>query len=113
MTTTTMRSAEHHSTPSVRLTRRGRVVLVLAVLVLALVAFTAGRGSSAQGVTDATARTPYASTTVHAGETLWSVAQRVAPSQDPRQVIAAIQQLNHLQGSTLQAGQQLLLPHAA
>ena len=36
-----------HDTPTVRLTRRGRLVLVLGVLVVALVAFTAGRGSSA------------------------------------------------------------------
>lgn len=112
MTTTTT----HAHTPApaaVRLTRRGRFVLVLAVLVLALLAFTVGRGSSAQGATDGPARTTYVSTTVHAGETLWSVAQRVAPSQDPRTVIAAIQKLNHLHSSSLQAGQQLLLPHAA
>lgn len=116
MTTTTQHRVLHTETPtqgSVRLTRRGRIVLVFAVLFLALLAFTVGRGSSAQGATDHPVHTAYATTTVHAGETLWSLAQRVAPGQDPRNVVAAIQKLNHLQGSSLQAGRQLLLPHVA
>ena len=96
---------------SVRLTRRGRTVLVLALLTLALVAFTLGRIGSSQAATGAPAQVPYPQTTVHAGETLWSVAQRVAPGHDPRQVIAQISELNDLTGGSVRAGQQLLLPH--
>lgn len=96
----------------VRLTRRGRVVLVLAMLTVALLAFVLGRAGSSQAATPQ-ARVPYAQTTVHAGETLWSVAQRVAPSHDPREVIAQITRLNHLSTSAVQVGQQLLLPHVA
>jgi hypothetical protein len=97
---------------AVRLTRRGRVVLVLALLTVAFLAFTLGRVGSSQAATEPTTRVPYAQTTVHSGETLWAVAQRVAPGHDPREVVEQLRALNHLTGS-LQAGQQLLLPHVA
>jgi LysM repeat protein len=97
----------------VRLTRRGRVVVLLALLALALVAFTLGRVGSSQAATEPSVTTPYSSTTVHAGETLWTVAKRIAPGHDPRDVVEQLRSLNHLAGSTLQSGQQLLLPHAA
>lgn len=50
------------------------------------------------------------SITVGAGDTLWSLAERVDPDADPRDVIAAIMILNDLDSSALQAGQVLLLP---
>ena len=98
---------------TVRLTRRGRLVLVLAMITIALVAFTLGRVGSSQAATAHTAHVPYAQTTVHAGETLWSVAQRVAPGHDLRNVVEQIRALNHLDTVAVQVGQQLLLPHAA
>ena len=121
--TTTTTLTHGHTTPrvervvraphsGVRLTRRGRVVLVLAMLTVALLAFVLGRAGSSQAATPQ-AHVPYAQTTVHAGETLWSVAQRVAPGRDPREVIAQISRLNHLSTSAVQVGQQLLLPHVA
>jgi hypothetical protein len=97
---------------AVRLTRRGRVVIVLALLTVAFLAFTLGRVGSSQAATEPGTRVPYAQTTVHRGETLWAVARRVAPGHDPREVVEQIRVLNHLTGS-LQAGQQLLLPRAA
>jgi Tfp pilus assembly protein FimV len=47
---------------------------------------------------------------VGAGETIWDVAQRVAPESDPRAVVARIRQLNRIEGSALQPGQQLRVP---
>ncbi|MGI8721775.1 MAG: LysM peptidoglycan-binding domain-containing protein [Geodermatophilaceae bacterium] len=47
---------------------------------------------------------------VGAGDTLWSLAERVDPAADPRDVIAAIMRLNSLDSSVLQAGQVLLVP---
>jgi len=44
------------------------------------------------------------------GDTLWSLAERVDPAADPREVIAAIMRLNDLESSALQTGQVLLLP---
>lgn len=107
----------HPGDGAVRLTRRGRVVVVLALMTLLLAAFTLGRTGDSQAATGSTAgsaaRTPYASTTVHAGETLWSVAQRVAPGHDPRAVVQQLRELNQLDSAAVQVGQQLLLPHAA
>ena len=91
-----------------RLTRRGRTVLVLLLMSLLLAAFSLGRSDS-QAATEAAARPVLATTTVHGGETLWQVAQRIAPGTDPRSVVAQLKALNHLEGS-VQAGQQLLLP---
>jgi LysM repeat protein len=48
--------------------------------------------------------------TVEAGETLWSVASRVAPHSDPRVEVAKIQAFNHLGTPSVEAGQQLLVP---
>lgn len=44
---------------------------------------------------------------VGAGETLWDVAQRVAPESDPRAVVERIRRLNGTVGSAVQPGQQL------
>ena len=97
-----------HPSSTLRLTRRGRVVLVLALAGLLLAAFSLGR-SDTQAATEATTRPVLAPTTVHSGETLWQVAQRIAPSSDPRAVVAQLKDLNDLRGA-VQAGQQLLLP---
>ena len=50
------------------------------------------------------------SVTVAAGDTLWSLAERVDPTADPRDVIAAIMTLNGLHSPTIEPGQVLRLP---
>lgn len=93
----------------VRLTRRGRVAVVLMMLVaIVVVLSSAGRPSQATG--DAP-RTRPVTVTVQTGETLWQLASRVAPQVDPRLVIAEIERLNALAGPTVYAGQQLRVPH--
>ncbi|HEU0088969.1 MAG TPA: LysM peptidoglycan-binding domain-containing protein [Pseudonocardiaceae bacterium] len=47
---------------------------------------------------------------VGAGETVWDVAQRVAPGSDPRAVVERIRQLNGMSGSAVQPGQRLQVP---
>lgn len=47
--------------------------------------------------------------TVKQGDTLWSIARRIAPGQDPRPVVDELIAGNHLKGS-LQAGQAIDLP---
>jgi LysM repeat protein len=44
---------------------------------------------------------------VQSGDTLWSIASRVAPGRDPRDEVARLQRLNHLDGVDLAAGQVL------
>jgi Tfp pilus assembly protein FimV len=47
---------------------------------------------------------------VGAGETVWDVAQRVAPGSNQRAVVERIRQLNGMAGSAIQPGQQLRVP---
>ncbi len=99
-------------TARLRLTRRGRVVLsALASLPLlaALVAF-AAFGASTAVATGSQSSTQFEYVTVQGGQDLWSIAETVAPSADPRDVIAEIVTLNQLQSSTVQPGQRLALP---
>jgi LysM repeat protein len=84
----------------------------VAVLVLLLLAaFSLGR-TGAQGSTTVQPGVQLEQATVLPGETLWAVAQRLAPGQDPRPVVDQIRRLNDLTSAELQAGQQLLLPAA-
>ena len=92
----------------VRLTRRGRLAVVLTVLVLLVVGFSMGRVSS-QAADSAGVAAPR-TVTVAQGESLWALASRIAPQVDPRLVVAQIERLNHLAGPQVMAGQQLLVP---
>ncbi|HWC35668.1 MAG TPA: LysM peptidoglycan-binding domain-containing protein [Mycobacteriales bacterium] len=101
-------SSPGHSSP-LRLTRRGRIVLTLAMMVGILVAgFTLGRSSQAA----ARSHLPRHTVTVQAGDTLWSVAERVAPHADTRDVVAQIQTLNRLSGAVVVPGERLVVPTA-
>ena len=97
--------------PGTRLTARGRLAVVAALVLLLFAAFSLGR-TGAQGSTELAPRAQLEQTTVVPGDTLWAVAQRIAPGQDPRPVVDQIRRLNDLSGGSLQAGQQLLLPAA-
>ncbi|MCI2421861.1 LysM peptidoglycan-binding domain-containing protein [Saccharopolyspora sp. K220] len=50
---------------------------------------------------------------VHAGDTLWEIAGRVAPDSDPRAVVARIVELNGLDKTAVEAGRLLLVPSGA
>jgi hypothetical protein len=95
----------------VRLTGRGRLVLLVLAVGLLLAAISVGRAGS-QAATDTQPGPSLQQTTVQQGETLWAVAQRIAPGNDPREVVAQIRRINHLPSSALRVGQQLLLPAA-
>jgi len=97
-----------------RLTTRGRAVLLaLASVPLALgIAFAALSGGSAVASgSDAPAAT-LEIVTVMPGDTLWSIATKVAPGLDPREVIGEISRTNLLRGGQLQIGQELAIPAA-
>lgn len=47
---------------------------------------------------------------VATGDTLWSLAQRFAPHDDPRAIVQRIVELNALDGATLRIGQPLVVP---
>jgi len=50
--------------------------------------------------------------TVSAGQTLWSLAEVIAPGANPADVVADIVAVNALDGGAVQAGQSLVLPAA-
>lgn len=95
----------------VRLTRRGRFVgyvlltllfaAGLAVLLALDPAASAGSSPGGGGASEVVVRP---------GDTLWSVAVRHEPSQDPSVTIEEIRRLNHLTGYTVHPGQTLQLP---
>ncbi len=93
----------------VRLTRRGRVVLLVGALSLALALFTFLGAPAAS--TDRDRHVPATTVVVQPGQTLWEIAQSVAPQEDPREVIAAIVELNALSDTgAIRAGQPLYVP---
>jgi LysM domain-containing protein len=103
------RSPQKPAGSHVRLTRRGRVVVMLALLGLAL-AVVALVGSPA-----ASTDTPHHATSptvvVQPGQTLWDIAAEAAPASDPRDVVAEIVDLNNLaDAGAIRAGQPLFVP---
>lgn len=96
-------------TVNVRLTRRGRMVLFMTVLVAALLscALLAGPALSIGSVH----RTPTKTVVVQPGQTLWDIATRIDPTADPRDVVAEIVRLNSLtDGGSVRVGQPLAVP---
>lgn len=103
------------SLPPLRLTRRGRIVLIgiplviLTALLLLLAGFLNAPAKAADSAADLS-MTPTVSVTVQAGQSLWAIASTVAPERDPRDVIADIAQLNNLSAGGVVPGQQLFVP---
>jgi hypothetical protein len=103
---------------TVRLTRRGRIVVAvmltaasLSLVVLAWLAIAARAAQAADG-----GQSPGAiyqnltSIVVHPGQTLWSIASQAEPSADPRVVMHQIIDLNALSGTSVEPGQRLWVP---
>ncbi|MGH4012541.1 MAG: LysM peptidoglycan-binding domain-containing protein [Pseudonocardiaceae bacterium] len=88
--------------------QRGRPMRLLAAAVVTL-AVIGGLGWLGQA-SSAELPAETALIRVGAGETVWDVAQRVAPESDPREVVERIRQLNGMADSAVQPGQQLQVP---
>ena len=95
-----------------RLTRRGRVVLTaLAALpiVVGVLIGSLGSGGAMAGIDDGRSAV-FETVVVGAGDTLWGIAESIAPTADPREVIHEIMRLNGLRDAVVQPGQRLALP---
>ena len=110
----TRRPPVSYATPlGVRLTGRGRAAVIGLFLLLALtVAVLRGAGAS-QAAAHVGAAPATQIVVVQPGESLWSIAERVAPSADPRETIARIVSLNGLTSSVLPAAKALVVPAPA
>jgi Tfp pilus assembly protein FimV len=96
--------------PSVRLTRRGRLVIVVAALVIA---FAVGVFVTAAGsVATQSPGTPEPTRIVQvgSGDTLWEIAADLADDGEVRAMMEQIERLNALETTALQAGQRLVVP---
>ena len=111
-------SVRTHEGP-VRLTRRGQIVVTMAVLLL-IGALSIALASAAQatrhegtgtGAASATGAGKYVTkVTVGPGQSLWSIAESYDPQADTRLVIQDILEMNSLTGDQVQPGQVLWIP---
>lgn len=96
-----------------RLTTRGRRIVATLAALPAVIALSLAVLSGGSALASRDAGAPAESFTTHtvaAGESLWSIAEQVAPGADPRDVVDAIVRLNALEGVSVSAGQQLSIP---
>ncbi len=114
--------------PPLRLTRRGRAVVLgffvlMASLASAILLAGASRADEAPTGPVSTGPAPAApastgpaptgpapSVVVQPHDTLWSIATRAAPERDPFAAIAEIKKINDLEGYVVHPGQTLELP---
>jgi LysM domain-containing protein len=95
--------------PQVRLTRRGRIAVVLMVLAMSylVLAMLSAPAASTGRIHHAPAHTVI----VEPGQTLWDIARATAPREDPRDMVQQIVQLNSLRDpASIRPGQPLDIP---
>jgi LysM repeat protein len=103
--------------PRLRLTRRGRIVLIgLPLVLLAALLISLGgllnSPAKAADTANGLSVTETVTVTVQPGESLWAIAVSAAPNRDARDTIADIVQLNNLENGKVMPGQQLFVPSA-
>ncbi|GAA5101165.1 hypothetical protein GCM10025760_39530 [Microbacterium yannicii] len=107
-------SAEGMARPTrLRLTVRGRRVLAALAALPAVIALSAAvvGGGAALASRDAGAPAgSFQTVTVAAGDSLWSIAEEIAPDRDPRDVVDELVRLNALDSVAVRAGQSLAIP---
>jgi Tfp pilus assembly protein FimV len=94
--------------------RRRRTVAVLAIALVAVVLSPLAAGAVRRGEAPAppAATRPVQLVVVRDGDTLWSIAERVRPDQDPRITVDAIVSTNAVDAGALVPGQSLAVPLA-
>ena len=107
MSSTTIARPMH--TPTYRLTRRGRLV-VLAFALLAVLAIGIVLASGAVGTQEAGTPEPTETVMVGTGDTLWDIAADAAGDGEVRDMVERIKRLNALDSGMVTAGQQLRVP---
>lgn len=96
-------------TPKVRLTRRGRLTVLVLSVAMGFGALSVGEVAT-QAATSVEHPPRLGHAVVQPGETLWQVASRADPAADPRAVVAELMTLNHLTSAEVIPGETLLLP---
>ncbi|WP_420370375.1 LysM peptidoglycan-binding domain-containing protein [Curtobacterium sp. L1-20] len=115
MSTIAIADTQRSTAPAVRtrlrLTRRGRIVLTTLAatpLLVGMALAVLNGGQASAGNTSGDVR--FDTVTIQPGETLWQLAEETAPNADPRDFVQDVISLNALDGSGLQAGEQIAIP---
>jgi len=96
---------------AVHLTRRGRLARTLLVISLAVVLASVFGLKAGAGTPDHVgAPTSFIQVTVAPGDTLWSLASRLADNGDVRSLVDEITSVNSLSSAEVKAGQKLRIP---
>jgi hypothetical protein len=101
-----------HPLPRLRITARGRAVLMVVVttpIVAVLLALALNGGGAI--ATESGSGAPMESVTVLAGQSLWQLAEELAPQSDPREFITDVLSVNTLASADVRAGQLLEIPN--
>lgn len=93
-----------------RLTERGRLLAAVLAATAVVTLVLLGHASAAAPQPPASRQS---TVVVQPGESLWDVATRVRPQEDPRAAVADLQRSNDLPTSVVHPGERLLLPPAA
>ena len=109
MSTTASPSYVTSHTSTVRLTRRGRLVVLAAALV-AVLAVGLFLASGSVATDEPGTPEPTRVVLVGSGDTLWGIASDLAEDGDVRSMIDRISKLNALDSGMVVAGQQLVVP---
>lgn len=94
----------------IRLTARGRVAVFFLLSVITLLLVMLAMGGTTADAANTSAGPATATVVVQPGETLWSIAKHLDPQGDPRAMVQRLAELNDMQGTTVAAGQQLIVP---
>lgn len=96
-------------TPEIRLTRRGRLVVLLGALLMVLLLSVLWGGGSVATERPGTPE-PTLVVTVQPGDTLYGIAATVTTDGDVAAMVEEIQSLNALDSGMLAAGQRIRVP---
>ena len=110
MTTQSLTTNTYVARPTLRITRRGRMVLsslvALASLLIALFVVLAWGAGTAEASVEREAKV-----VVQEGQTLWGIATSKYPELSPEQAIWKLRSVNDLRSDQLVAGTTLVLPN--
>jgi hypothetical protein len=105
-------SAQTRPPAPVRLTRRGRVVIIAVVALLLLAGFWTGARHRARATSGGGRGPAVAQESVIVGphDTLWGIAVRTRPGIDPRITVQRMIDLNALPSAVVNPGQKVYIP---
>lgn len=110
MSTITASAPFHAGAARLRLTRRGRLVVFAAALLVTLSALLLAVMPSVVATVTAAESVPLSEVTVQPGDTLWEIAAAADPGGDVTSTVDEIAELNALNDGQLRVGQELAVP---